>query len=348
MTRTYKNALLLAAACAALSVGACKKDSADSVKSAPPPSTADAILPDGMPPQPDRTVAPLSPPSETMPLTTANALGYNGKPVDPLCFLQTWNQDAEKPVIDLTACDNPDIARINDANLYTAPAGFNGAAYRPANMAEADSAGVAFVEYRYLGNIGTNAAVLLRESGGGSGLFTTLYLLQRDGDKLNVVEPVAGGDRCNGGIVEAQVIGDKLIYEENLTPLTLYIIGGGPATDEADNLPDCASCCYATAKYEGDTLSTVKVNGNLGTVLERLIAETPDGNTTAACFDALMLSHIKKGEMEFTLPQANDFSREVKGQCLEKQGTASDETFPKPEAEPAPVPPADDEDGTIE
>jgi hypothetical protein len=326
---------MTAGLCAALALAACKKEEQQAATDAEAGAiTAQTILPDGMPPQPQTPVTPLAPPSETVPITASPTLTYNDAPVDPLCFLQTWNQDADNPVIDLAACDDPAIVRITDTGLYTPPADFRGAAYRPAEMADDDDTGVAFVEYRYLGDVGGDAAVLLRESGGGSGLFTTLYLMHRDGDKLTVVRPVAGGDRCNGGLTAADIVGEELAYDENLTPMALYALGGGPDTEASDALPDCASCCYATAHYAGDALDHVQIDDSLGNILERMIAETPDGNATAACFDRVILAHIKTGATRFSLDELNAFSREVQATCLTAatEETTTEESVPEESA----------------
>ncbi len=106
---------------------------------------------------------------------------------------------------------------------------------------------------------------------GGTGRFTHLITLRREIDPaareiwLTARHLGPGGDRCNGGIVEATVTGPETIaLTTHATPFGLVAAGygaagaaGGDPWDEPvmRALPDCAVCCVGTVASEFDVAS---------------------------------------------------------------------------------------------
>lgn len=223
-----------------------------------------------------------------VPMTTGlplpATLTVGGKAIDPLCFAQAWEQPADGAVIDLGKCSTADLVRVPPGDGYKPGKDAHGVAYRPADISAADMLVPAFIEYKYLGDAGMEHAVLLSESGGGTGMFTSLFLLRRDGESLRISRTVAGGDRCNNGLRRAAVENGSLSYEVNLTPAALYQLAGFDSTAEMPGGPlkDCAVCCYAAATYRGDDLVDVRFAPGITAAL------SPDEGGTSGCFDSVI------------------------------------------------------------
>ena len=322
---------LFALSLCAVAMTACKKEAeADSVvapAAAPPSLVNPAVLPDGAPPDPLHPVAgTVAAPDDaranaTSPTVMPRAAGiaalpetlmFKGAPIDPICFTQTWEQPAEGGVIDLTACESPAAVRSADQGAYEPTPGAYGVAYRPEDTTADAMPMAAIIEYKYLGDAGDDHALLLSESGGGSGFFTSLLLARRDGDRLTVSSTPAGGDRCNNGITAAAVNDGALAYDVNLTPAALYALtGGDSAADPAGGpLKDCAVCCYATAHYRGTALEYVTFNPDLPPALN------PAEDGTAGCFDTIVQQRFTAGQTTIPAAQMKDLGTEIYQACF--------------------------------
>lgn len=215
------------------------------------------------------------------------ALAAKGDPVSPLCFTMANEGDT----IDPQACDSALEATESDPS-YPTSQGFYGTAYHFKDDPEALAAG--YIEYRHLGETNGKEAIWVRDSSGGSGIFTTLYLLSRtDDDKLKVEQVVATGDRCINGIENAFI--DEtgaLQYETNLTQQGIYNLAAESAekTSEDTELENCAVCCIGRAHYKDGILQSI-------TLSEENIATMQKGGEAAPirqCFNRLLLSHQTK------------------------------------------------------
>ena len=236
-------------------------------------------------------------------------LNSGGKAIDPLCFAQTWEQPADGGTIDLGKCAPADMVRVPPGDGYKPGKGAHGIAYRPADISAADMPVPAFIEYKYLGDAGMEHAVLLSESGGGTGMFTSLFLLHRDGEALRISRTVAGGDRCNNGLRRAAVENGTLSYEVNLTPAALYDLAGFDSSAEMPGGPlkDCAVCCYATATYRGDDLVDVRFAPGIAAAL------SPDESGTSGCFDSVI---GKYATTILTPEKLAAVGAEIQNQCI--------------------------------
>ena len=209
--------------------------------------------------------------------------------------------------------------RSADQGPYQPAPGAYGVAYRPADATTDAMPMAAIIEYKYLGDVGTDHAILLSESGGGSGFFTSLLLLKRDGERLVTSATPAGGDRCNNGITAAAVNDGTLSYDVNLTPAALYALSGGDAAADpaAGPLKDCAVCCYATAHYKGDALDTVTFNTDLPAALN------PDDEGTWGCFDNLVQQRFTANQTVIPASQLKDFGTALYNACFAPANSAT-------------------------
>lgn len=276
---------------------------------APQPQRPDDLTPPAVDSAHANVTSPVSVPRVRAVAELSPALTHAGAPVDPLCFIQTWEQPADGAVIDLTQCRTGAYNPVADKS-YKPGVGVYGTAYRPAGTGP-ESGATAYIEYRYLGDTGGRSAILLSESGDGSGMFSSLMLLRRDGDRLLVDETAAAGDRCNGGIPAATVTDGVLRYDVNLTPAALYALTrSGEAADAPAPLKDCAVCCYATATYKGGQLQNVTLVPNLAAAL------APGEEGAMGCFDAQIDGQIKAGRTILSPAHMKTLGDAVYNSCL--------------------------------
>ncbi|MCB9996576.1 MAG: hypothetical protein H6869_09090 [Rhodospirillales bacterium] len=254
-----------------------------------------------------------NPPSN---LTTAS-----GEAISPLCFMAGESTGPGK-IINPAQCDAGIVA--DDAAYYESRTadqdGFTGTIYRyedddPASPVRS------FIEYKWLGKVASGQhAVLVRESGGGSGFFSSLFLLSPAGNgAFKLDDIVAAGDRCMGGIAKASVNRAKnLIYAVNLTPQAILDLVT-PQTGETVSpavLPDCAACCYATARFNDDELLSVRLNDDRAMMAE---TQTADGQkTVAGCFDQLSRLYEENGLASMDQPALEDFVTQFRKVCLSR------------------------------
>jgi len=250
------------------------------------------------------------------------ALMIEGEEVDPLCFLSRDDEESGFPV---TSCLPDDIELTPAALPETITGNYHATAYEQVLEGGPDDEEAfrfpGFIGYRYLGDFDEHKAILLIENTGGSGVFTTLMLLDYDevAGQLMPRRYIAGGDRCTGGIVNAAIENGKLIYEQSVTPYDMIGLTGDPErallqSDAAQQLPFCAVCCYGRALYENETFTGLRFDDGLST--QPAEKSYRDDQDAAACFDRLVALNIKGGHSAFDAEGFSYFIREVEHVCL--------------------------------
>lgn len=215
----------------------------------------------------------------------APALLVNGAPVNPLCFAPylMGEEPRESISLDPAAC----AAHLTADNTDFAPLeGYTGTGFYFGDDPETRGGmRPAFIAYRYLGEVDGRLAIELIGSGGGTGVFSTVFTAVRAGDTLTSIDTYAGGDRCNGGVTQAAVKNGTLHYAYNITPydfLTLNDDNPPSAITPYDDIAACAACCFGEALYEGRSFAGVRIP-------EGYIAMgAAEGQDMQACFDSHM------------------------------------------------------------
>lgn len=214
-----------------------------------------------------------------------SALLVNGQAAAPICFAPyLMREDAMEAIsLDPAACapglsaDNTDFAPIEG---YTGT-GF----YMGGDPATRGGMRPAFIAYKYLGEADGRLAIELLGSGGGTGVFSTVFTAAREGDALTGIEIYAGGDRCNGGITEASVKAGMLHYAYHITPydfLTLDDDDPPAGIEPYEDIAACAACCFGEALYEGRSFVGVRIPDDY------VAPGAADGQDIQACFDSHM------------------------------------------------------------
>lgn len=233
------------------------------------------------------------------------ALIINGATVSPLCFLGR-SDDEESPSYPTTGCDAGGFS-ANPENPSPLSSDYLSTEYYYADPATPDEKFPGFVGYRYLGDYRGMKAVLTIENGGGTGTFTALQLLRPEPDgTLRLVETLAGGDRCNGGITTAFVDNGTLVYDVNLTPFDFLMAGNfNPGNLQPyDDLDACAVCCYGSLRHVNGKADRVIFNGD---AVRSTPADGDDGQTTQACFDTAFNQQVTSGRTDIPLKDLKEF-----------------------------------------
>jgi len=180
-----------------------------------------------------------------------SALLYQGKPIDPLCLSDA--SDLSKP-INLAKCGlaTEKGYKFTNYNQDLIKQGFFGFDYEY----RLDNATGTYHGYSYYKSYGmANGAdiIYLINNSGGSGQFSALYSVKRNGNLLQV-KSYDGGDRCNGGITDVKRDNNQLTYHQNLTSYDLFALANdNPHKLSAySDLEACAACCVATVVLKHD------------------------------------------------------------------------------------------------
>ena len=81
------------------------------------------------------------------------------------------------------------------------------------------------IRWRHLGLLPNGDGVIERIlSPGGSGIFSSLERAHLEGGTLTLF-PITGGDRANGGIFDAYIDGEFLVFKKNFNEASLYMLG---------------------------------------------------------------------------------------------------------------------------
>lgn len=184
----------------------------------------------------------------------ANAVSSS---IDSLCIYEA------KPgeLVALTKCGlsaNNQQRHIVKGNTALSDKGYIGYYYRSDTQSGQAVSEQGYSYYRIVGQIGHQQIVQTVNNTGGSGEFTGLYRLTNPDPKHIVVYPIALGDRCNGGIVQAKIQNTTLQFEQNITGYSLFsLMQKNTSTSQQlspfKDLSDCAVCCVGKASYQVKT-----------------------------------------------------------------------------------------------
>lgn len=162
--------------------------------------------------------------------------------------------------------------------------GWLGYTYRLSDMPE-DTAVRGWIAWRYLGETNAGYAVETYHHGGGTGQFTSVQTVRREGDQLHLVTSHMGGDRCNGGVAAAAVAGGVVSVAVNVTPFELLALALGEQDvfhPVYEGITSCAICCVGTVTFVDDDLAWVSLDPP-----EEGFAD-PDVDSAQACLDGLL------------------------------------------------------------
>lgn len=221
----------------------------------------------------------------------ASDLNYQNKPIDPLCFS---NQDPSSNQIKLSNCGiKTEQGIISGHNTSLIKKGFYGFEFKYDDASQVN----AYSYYKIIGKVDNKWLIYTLNSGGGSGSFTNLLLVQRHKNNLTI-DFIAGGDRCNGGLSNIKFQNNILSYEVNLTAFDLLeIANNNPHQLKAyDDLEACAACCIATAliKHKVTTELEQGVIEAVDLEKEAINNDVPSDMPYQTCFNQYIENYLKQ------------------------------------------------------
>lgn len=233
-------------------------------------------------------------------------LGLN---ISPLCFEQLFGTDGPKGPIDVTTCES----KSGYKNIQT---GIEEGRYRSLYEfpSEPDMpAEKGFSSYEFLGDIKAGSVIETYNETGGTGRFSSLILVTLNGNTLTLVDQLAGGDRCNNGLTDANVENGQLAYSTNITPGDFPLLAWGSEKNikPYEDLEASAMSCFAIATFKDGTLSKISLNPDAG-------KQNDDWTTQFAkqkCFNKKFKSQIESGDLELTPKEFQKFMDDFLKSC---------------------------------
>ena len=246
-------------------------------------------------------------------------LMYNNEPISPLCLDQEESPDKTLSLVN-NCGTAPVVEQEQSKELLNK--GFIGFEYKTKDNLDAANS---YSYYKIIGSFNNVYTLFSISNTGGSGHFSSVYLVNRDKDQLHIKTLPFGGDRCNGGLTEVTQQENKLFFSSNITPADfLSISNNNPYQLKAyDNLDACAACCVATAQYETDlqknpakaTLLSIQLANDSGSLSS---LKSADQTGYQACFNKLVLEYIAKNKSTLTAKELKLFMDEFNATCVKK------------------------------
>lgn len=236
-------------------------------------------------------------------------LVYNGKPLDPMCVMGA----AEPSGINLTECTgsvNKTPDTMSAKGLETFEDGSIGYTFD----CEDGCMRPPFISYEAIGQTPEGFVLKVTSSGGGTGVFSDVRVVNIEGDllKQNVLN---GGDRCNGGIDKVSIFKKVVIrYGQYITPYDMVeMTGGNTAGYEAyDDISACAACCIGTRQFADSEIESVTFTA--GDV-------SPEGmGPVDTCFYGLYNDIVRAGNLTLDTDQLNEFGENFAKRCSDLKG----------------------------
>ncbi len=246
---------------------------------------------------------------------------YQGQPIDPLCFGELA---ATHVRVDLKKCGIH--AQVKGKKLAGYPPllakGFVGYNYTYKINDSVDLHGYSY--YNVLSRKNNSFVIQTINNGGGTGDLSSLSVVTRQGDALNITV-LNAGDRCNHGIeriTHKQGNGvDDLIYSVKLTSYDVLMMADPTLPIKAfDDLEDCAICCKAMAVYQRPMHKDLSQEQLLYINFNAFPQEANNATSPQkyqTCFNNLFLSYLNIGKKTLNRAQLAEFARAFKRQCME-------------------------------
>lgn len=241
-------------------------------------------------------------------------LMFHNKPIDPLCFNIT---EGNATTVDLNNCGITKQKYVSKGSNETLiQQGYIGYNWQDPSFQEAPQG----FSYYKIFHAGPNQYWLSTvNNGGGSGDFTTIYLVKRKNPTTLEVKALAGGDRCNGGLLDVSGSNNTLTYSVNITAYDFIALASknDPKLKAYEDLAACAVCCVAKAVYEVSPNSSPQLKYfDLGK--NNNTKEMPDQGTYQACFNQLLSSYVTTGDTQLKQDKLNEFVHKFNQNCIKK------------------------------
>lgn len=238
---------------------------------------------------------------------------FQGKPISPLCIAEIANDNSDKIIsANLLKCSKNEKKYKIEPYKDAIDSGFTGFDYTLKNSSE-EYVPTESAYYKYLGMFNNLHVIYFIYSGGGSGSFTSVFLVERKEDTIKYIKNVVSlGDRCNGGINSVSFKNNKLTYSVNISPYDFIDLSGIkiPKVKPYDDLATCAACCQGTAQFESDFEKSDLISLDLGETFENT------QGTYQECFNVLLKDYKQQGKQLLSPAELKEFIGLFMSKCL--------------------------------
>lgn len=247
-----------------------------------------------------------------------SALLINGKPIDPFCFESASTDEW----LDVTKCVNPDIIKTEDIKPDASNVARVGYNYRYKDIDD----GSGYTMYDYIGLWSGAPVILVSSNTGGTGKFTSLLAIEREGKKIRVLQGFAAGDRCNGGVVDVKLENGVLHYGQRIVPFDfLQLADDNPNDLQAyESLETSATSCFGVARYADTELTGVTLKGITGDEGKDR-PEWTEKFVHQSCFNKIYSAYLTQGKKDLSVQQLKEFTGEFNRVCLDEQNTVHED-----------------------
>lgn len=254
-----------------------------------------------------------------IPANFPSQLLYEGKPIDPLCF---ETSDESNSVASLKECGiksspSKKITGYNDGLLDK---GYIGYDYAWTDNDTPDNSARNYSYYKWVGETNGSHIVYTLNNTGGSGQFSSIVLVKRNENTLQI-KSLTGGDRCNGGISDVTLKDNLLTYSQNMTPYDfLELSKNNPQQLKAYNdLDACAACCAGSLIIERDLLKSIDKENPIAVDLSDDYQPASENDKKyQVCFDKLYTNYIKNGKKQLSFKELQEFIATFNKECTAK------------------------------
>ncbi len=237
---------------------------------------------------------------------------YQGKPIHPFCINFPFDSD---PAVKMQSCAGSRVeVRRHDDWLEADFPHDSGAILRQP-----------FASYRVLAKKGTEFLIATTTSGGGSGIFDSLFWVAIDGNTLRVTTRVTGGDRCGGGLEsDYRFENNFLLFSQHVTPIDILKLASGD--NSKTSLEGSASSCFGRAHYEYDIANNKRKLVSI-TLAYDLDSNNASGEVTdrpgwteeyadQSCFNKVYNHYIASKKAELSNAQLTSFGHDFMTTCI--------------------------------
>jgi hypothetical protein len=227
--------------------------------------------------------------TQTTPENFPTDFTFQEKPIDPMCVTKLLAEGGSPGhAVDLLHCSQHPENKIEKVDHKLIKKGYTGFDYTYQVSPQYVAHGISY--YKYLGKFKDQDILYVIESGGGSGFMSSLILVKRDKNKLQLVKVIASGDRCNGGINEnVEYKNEKLTFRVNITAYEMIRLSKAltEPIKPYDDLADCAACCVGEAIYEND-LNQSEGPKLISVKIEKSVDSETEQGKYQSCFNELI------------------------------------------------------------
>lgn len=259
----------------------------------------------------------------TTPTNFPADLLYKNQPIDPLCIFEaeSLNQSVALDKCGINAQKNRKIIEISTDKTAQQFVGYD---YASPLDPQRPNVPNAYSYYKVIGNTKGTYIIHALNNSGGSGMFSGIYFVKREGNQL-LVNLITSGDRCNGSVKSVSFNNNVLSYSTHITPFDLFDLAkDDPHKVKAyDNLSDCAVCCEASVNYEADPslpISEAKiVSIDLGK--DTIVPNRDRPGDFQFCFDSVIADYQKAGKRIISLDQLKELVKTFNKRCFSNEAS---------------------------